>query len=194
MWLPHHSPAPVRERQSARTHDVADAPPPDRHLQRYGRVAWCVHGRRLRLHREERYGVSHSYKGKLVRERQSARTHDMSAAPPPDLHLLFNEVCHGAWQSNEKKNSQPTNQPTNQPPNQPPTQHPLQRCRSGVEHDERNDPWVQTPISFWILSPSNEQQLVGMKPSCREASLVLSTTSATIPCSKLRSDLEPCFP
>ena len=89
-----------------------------------------------------------------------------------------------------KKNSQPTNQPINQPP----TQHPLQRCCSGVEHDERNDPWVQTPISFWTLSPSSEQQLVGMKPSCSEASLVLTTTSATIPRSNLRSDLEPCFP
>ena len=34
---------------------------------------------------------------KLDWERQSARTHDVSAAPPPDLYLLFNEVCHGAW-------------------------------------------------------------------------------------------------
>ena len=34
---------------------------------------------------------------KLDWERQSARTHDVSSAPPPDLHLLFNEVCRGAW-------------------------------------------------------------------------------------------------
>ena len=27
--------------------------------------------------------------------KESARTHDLSAAPPPDLHPLFNEVCLG---------------------------------------------------------------------------------------------------
>ena len=52
----------VAHSSSARTHDVSAAPPPDLHLQRYGRVAWCVHGQLLRLHREERYGVSYSYK------------------------------------------------------------------------------------------------------------------------------------
>ena len=29
--------------------------------------------------------------------KESARTHDVSAAPPLDLHRLFNKVCRGAW-------------------------------------------------------------------------------------------------
>ena len=37
--------------------------PLDHHLQRYGRVARCVHGQWLRLHQGERYGVS--YKTRL---------------------------------------------------------------------------------------------------------------------------------
>ena len=37
---------------------------------------------------------STSYKD---RERKSAGPHDVADAPPPDLHLLLNEVCHGAW-------------------------------------------------------------------------------------------------
>ena len=32
---------------------------------------------------------------KLDWERQSARTHDVSSAPPPDLHRLFNKVVVG---------------------------------------------------------------------------------------------------
>merc|ERR1712107_334230 len=30
-------------------------------------------------------------------ERKCAGPHDVSDAPPPNLHFLLNEVCHGAW-------------------------------------------------------------------------------------------------
>ena len=50
----------VRERQSARPHDVA-------------------------------------HHTRICPGKESAKTHDVSAASHPDLHLLFNEVCHGAW-------------------------------------------------------------------------------------------------
>ena len=35
--------------------------------------------------------------GQVGPGKESARTHDVSAAPPPDLHRLFNKVCRGAW-------------------------------------------------------------------------------------------------
>ena len=64
----------------------------------------------------------------------------------------------------------------------------------GVVHDERDDPLVQTPIAFWILSLLSEQQLLGMKPSCNAAPLMLSTTSSAFHGSNLPSDLGFCVP
>ena len=59
---------------------MSAAPSPNGYLQRYGRVARCVHGRQHHLHRGERFGD-----GKLVRERLSARQHDVAGAPLPNL-------------------------------------------------------------------------------------------------------------
>ena len=47
-------------------------------------------------------------------------------------------------------------------------------------------------IQFGIALPCNQKQFVDMKSLCIASYLVLSTTSATIPWSKLRSDLGSC--
>ena len=51
----------------------------------------------------------------------------------------------------------------------------------GVEHDERNNFFGPNNDLIWDLVAFSSHQLVGMKPSYRAASLVLSTTSSTNP-------------
>ena len=67
VWLP----SPGKE--SAQTHDVAAAPPPDHHLQRHGRVAWCVHEQQLHFHPDSEAGLAPECFGgflKVIRELQ----------------------------------------------------------------------------------------------------------------------------
>ena len=81
------------------THDVSAAPPPDHHFQRYGRVARCAHGQQLHLHRGERYRV-----GKTRPEKESARPHDVSAAPLTGSSPSFQQ-CRGAWDCWDRRES-----------------------------------------------------------------------------------------
>ena len=123
----------VRERQSARPQDVADAPPricpgkesarthdvsaaPPRIITFNDTIEWlgvfmdngfaCTEKNATEsatATKENSFGKGRvrghimwlTHHPRICPGKESARTHDVSAAPFPDLHLLFNEVCLG---------------------------------------------------------------------------------------------------